>query len=120
MRMSEVWVWEVSVMSEEMLRQVLKLEVRLEGFLKLEEVFVGELRGCLESFKELNVKMSEIGSDPLGREELTKLRLKAVNAFGEALKKESRVEHERSHLLDSYGALVQALEAELQRFSSTS
>ena len=35
-------------MSEEVSREVRKLEARLENFLKDEEVFVGELRGCLE------------------------------------------------------------------------
>jgi len=102
-------------MSEEMLREVRKLEARLEGFLKDEEAFVGELRGCLEKFKELNVKMSEIRLDPKKIEGLMKLRLEAVKAFSEALKKESKAEHERSHLLESYGALVQALEEGFQR-----
>ena len=107
-------------MSEEMSREVRKLEARLESFLKDEEVFVGELRGCLEKFKELNMKMSEIRLDHMKIEELMKLRLEAVKALSEALKKESQAEHERSHLLESYGALIQALEEEFQRFSSPS
>ena len=104
-------------MSEEISREVRKLEARLEGFLKDEEAFVGELRGCLEKFKELNMKMAEIGSDPKKIDEFMKLRLEAVKAFSEALKKESKAEHERSHLLESYGALIQALEEEFQKSS---
>jgi len=107
-------------MSEEISREVRKLEARLEGFLKDEEAFVGELRGCLEKFKELNIKTAEIRSDSKRIEELMKLRLEAVKAFSEALKKESKAEHERSHLLESYGALIQALEEEFLRFSSPS
>jgi len=107
-------------MSEEISREVRKLEARLEGFLKDEEAFAGELRGCLEKFKELNIRMSEIRSDPKIIEELMKLKLEAIKAFSEALKKESKAEHERSHLLESYGALVQVLEEEFQRFSSPS
>jgi hypothetical protein len=107
-------------MSEEISREVLKLEARLEGFLKDEEAFVGELRRCMEKFKELNAKTAEIRSDPKRIDELMKLRLEAVKAFSEALKKESKAEHERSHLLESYGALIQALEEEFLRFSSPS
>jgi len=107
-------------MSEEMSREVRKLEARLESFLKDEEVFVAKLRGCLEKFKELNVKMAEIRLDSRKTEELMKLRLEAVKALSETLKKESQSEHERSHLLESYGALIQALEEEFQRFSSPS
>ena len=107
-------------MSEEMSREVRKLAARLENFLKDEEAFVRELRGCLEKFKELNVKMSEIRFDPRKIEELMKLRLEVIKALSEALKKESKAEHERSHLLESYGALIQALEEEFQRFSSPS
>ena len=106
----------MSAISEEMSREVRKLEARL-GFLKDEEDFVGELRSCLEKFKELNMKMSEIRLDPRKIEESMKLRLEAIKAFSEALKKESKAEHERSHLLESYGALIQALEEEFQRFS---
>jgi len=74
------------------------------------QAFVGELRGCLEKFKELNMKIKE----------LMKLRLEAIEALSESLKKESQAEHERSYLLESYGALIQAIEEKFQRFSSTS
>lgn len=100
-------------MSEEMSREIRKLEARFESFLKNEEAFVAELRGCLEKFRELNVKLSEIRVDPRKIEEWMKLRLETVKALSEALKKESKAEHERSHLLESYAALILALE-ELQ------
>ncbi len=102
-------------MSEEVSREVQKLEARLENFLKDEEVFARELRGCLEKFRELNMKMSEIRLDPRKIEELMKLRLEAIKAFSEVLKKESTAEHEKSHLLESYGALILALEEGFQK-----
>lgn len=101
-------------MSEQMLREIRKLEARLDDFLNSEEAFVGELRDCVVKFKELTVKMAEIMSDPRQIEKLMKLKLEAIKAFSEALKKESRAEHEKSHLLESYGALIQALEEEFQ------
>jgi hypothetical protein len=39
-----------------------------------------------------------------------KLGLEAVEALSEALKKESKTQHEKSHLLESYGALILSLE----------
>ena len=111
----------VSEVSEES-REILKLEARLASFLRSEEAFVDELRGCLEKFRELNEKTSEIRSnpdnikewlklrDPSSLEEWMKLRTEAVKALSETLKKESKAEHERSHLLESYAALILALE----------
>ena len=85
------------------------MEARLASFLRSEEAFVVELRGCLEKFRELNVKTSEIQFDPSSIEEWMKLRLEAVRALSETLKKESKAEHERSHLLESYDALILVL-----------
>jgi len=108
-------------MPEELLREIRKLEVRLEGFLKREEVFVKGLKRCLEKFRELNnLKRLKTGTDPEEIEELMNLRLEAVKALSEALKKASQAEHEKSHLLESYGALVLALEEEFKDFLSCS
>ena len=109
-------------MPEELLREIRKLEARLEGFLKDEEAFVKELRSCLEKFKELNstIEKLETKPDPKKIEELAKLRLEATKTLNEALKRESKAEHEKSHLLESYGALVLALEERFQNFCSSS
>ena len=101
-------------MPEELSREIRKLEVRLKGFLKREEVFVKGLKKCLDKFWELNnLKRSKTGTDPEEIEEMMSLRLEAIKALSEALKKASQAEHERSHLLESYGDLVQALEEEI-------
>ena len=45
-------------MPDEMSREIQKLDTRLERFLKNEEAFVSELRGCLDKFTELHEKMA--------------------------------------------------------------
>ena len=104
-------------MPEELLREIRKLEVRLEDFLKDEDAFVKGLRSCLEKFKELNNTIERLETRPDSRrvEELMKLRLEATKMLNEALKREGKAEHEKSHLLESYGALVLASEEEFQR-----
>jgi len=103
-------------MPEGLFREIRKLEVRLEDFLKENEEFVKELRTCLEKLKELNRNLEELGasSSPEKIKMLMKLRLESTKALNEALKKGSRAEHEKSHLSESYGALVLALEEEFQ------
>ena len=102
-------------MPEELSREIRKLEVRLKGFLKREEVFVKGLKKCLDKFRELkNLETLKTGTYPEEIEELMNLRLEAIKALSEALKKASQAEHEKSHLLESYGALVLALEKEFK------
>ncbi len=108
-------------MPEKLLREIRKLEVRLEGFLKREEVFVKGLKKCLDKFRELNdLERLKTGTDLEEIEELMNLRLEAVKALSEALKKASQAEHEKSHLLESYGALILALEEEFKDLLSRS
>jgi hypothetical protein len=102
----------LSKVSEEFSREIRKLEARLENFLKEEEAFVKELRSCIAKLKELDSATEKLGlrPDPEEGEELIKLRSEVTKAFSETLKKESKAEHEKSHLLESYGALILALE----------
>jgi hypothetical protein len=97
-------------------REIRKLEVRLEGYLGEEEGFVKELRKCIDKFTELDKNLKELKTKagPEKVEELTNLRLEAIEALSEALKKGSEAEHERSHLLESYGALILAVEREFR------
>ena len=103
-------------MPEELRREIRKLEIRLEAFLEKEDGFVEMLRRCLDRFRELNKNLEELktkaGSEKV--EELTKLRLEAIQDLCEALKKGSEAEHEKSHFLESYGTLVLALEREFK------
>jgi len=99
-------------MPEELLREIRKLEVRLNEFLENEKASVEALKNCLAKFLELNEAMEEMKAKPGPEqiEKVMKLRLEAAEALSDALEKESKTEHERSHLLESYGALMLALE----------
>jgi len=109
-----------AIMSEELLREIRKLEARLEYFLKDEEGFVKELRSCLEKLKELHSTIGELETklDSKKIEEIMKLRLEVTKTLSETLKKESKAEHEKSHLLESYGTLVLPLEEAFQKLCS--
>lgn len=99
-------------MPGELSTEIRKLEVRLEGYLEEEGVFVKQLKKCLGKLKVLNKDLERLKTE-VGRkkvEELMNLRLEVIKALSEALKKASDAEHEKSHLLESYGALVLAME----------
>jgi len=102
----------LSKVSDEISREIRKLEARLENFLKEEEVFVKELQSCIAKFKKLHSAIERLGLRPNPKKigELMKLRTEVAKAFCEALKKESKAEHEKSHLLESYGTLILALQ----------
>ena len=104
-----------SKISEELLREIRKLKIRLDDFLKEEKAFVKELRKCIEKLKDVSNRIEKLKSKP---EELAMLRLEVARAFNEALKSESKAQHEKSHLLESYGALILALEEEFQKLCS--
>lgn len=105
-------------MPEDLPREIRKLEVRLEHYLKEQDEFIRELRKCLGKFTELsnNLERSKMGTEDM--EKLMRLRLEAVKALSEALKRESMAEHEKSHLLESYGALILSLEDEFRELKS--
>ena len=105
-------------MPEELLREIRKLEIRLEDCIKEEEEFVRELRKCLSKFSELSDSLEKSKMRTEDMEKLMKLRLEAVKALSETLKRESMAEHEKSHLLESYGALILLLEEEFRKLKS--
>ncbi len=106
--------------SEEVYREVRKLEARLNDYLQDEELFVKSLRVCIEQFKMLHCKIEKsednIKSEKIG--ELIKLTEEAEKAFCEAITKEGKAEHERSHLLESYGALFLTLQNLRKNFNT--
>lgn len=102
----------LSEVSDEFYKEVRKLEVRLEDYLKDEEVFVKNLRDCIAQFKALHNSIEKLlkSLDAKEIDEVLKLKTKGVEAFSEAMFNEGKAEHERSHLLESYGALILALQ----------
>ena len=102
----------LSEVSEEFYKEVRKLEIRLEDYLKDEDVFVKNLRDCIIQFEELHTFIEKLRKSPDAKKigEVLKLKTKGVEAFSEAISNEGKAEHERSHLLESYGALILALQ----------
>ena len=104
-------------MPEETSREIRKLQARLEQFLEGEQAFVQEIRRCISLFKELNQNLEDTKKEMGAKrvQELIYLQLKFLKAFNETLKKGSAAEHEKSHLLKSYGSILLALEEEFAR-----
>ncbi len=98
------------------------MEVRLAEFLEHEDAFVAELRSFIEQLKELHESMdrAETQLDSEKIKALKQLKLKVAEKFSEALKEASKAEHEKSHLLESYGALISGIEHEFQHLCSKS
>ena len=84
----------------------------MEGFAKAEEDFVKGLRRCVEQFKAVVAVLQRedagVGAEQ-GKEVMAR-RFDAISALHEALQRAGTAEHEKSHLLESYGAVVLALE----------
>jgi hypothetical protein len=99
---------EVKTMSEALSREIRKLEIRLERFITEEKHFVKKLQSCLDKFRALNEILEQVTSDhrPEMIENLANLKETAIESLSETLKKNSDAEHEKSHLLESYGALM--------------
>lgn len=100
---------------EKLSREIRKLEVRLEDFLKEEGIFAKKLKMCIEKLEDASNYIRELRCKP---KELTKLRLEVAQALNEVLKSESKVQHEKSHILESYGALILAIEEVFQKTCS--
>jgi len=102
----------------ELLKEIRKLEVRLEDYIESEEKFIRDLRDCIKKLKELNEEFEKINMNSSSERygNLSKLRLEVIRAFTETLKSQGEVEHEKSHLLESYGAIILSLE-EFKRYN---
>jgi len=101
-------------LSGSLLKEARKLEVRLEEFVKEEDSFIEALRRLIDKIRELNLKIEGVRREGGNLTELKDLRHETFILFSEALRKEGEAEHERSHLLGSYGSLLLALEEEFK------
>lgn len=103
-------------MSNELTREIRKLEIRLEDYHKNVQKFLNDLGYCIKKLKELDTKIKEASANSSTKNlgDLAGLRLSVTRAFSDVLKSESEVEHEESHLLESYGAIVLSLEEALR------
>ncbi len=93
------------------LREIKKIEARLNDFLKEEEALIEKLKKFIEKLKDANCKIGKLNKP----EELAALKLEITQALKDVLESEGEAQHERSHLLESYGSLILALEEEFKR-----
>ena len=98
--------------SEKFYYEVRKLEVRLNDYLKEEEAFVTEIKNSIDQFRSLYTFTSKLTekNEPKEIADALTLKTKGEEAFSKALKQQGEAGHEGSHLLESYGALILALQ----------
>ncbi|MGQ9545474.1 MAG: hypothetical protein ACUVQX_06780 [Candidatus Bathycorpusculaceae bacterium] len=97
--------------------EIRKLEVRLKEYVKAEKKAVESLEKYINKIKQLNDTFEPLLNKRKGSEieNAMKLRLEVAKAFQEALNHISKAEHEKSHLLQSYGSILLALEEHVQK-----
>ena len=94
--------------STEFLREIRKLEVRLNEYLSEEEIFVKSLRNHILQLNALYTSIEKLHI-PLSADvakEISNLKTNAISSLSQTLKIEGKAEHEKSHLLESYSALI--------------
>lgn len=106
----------VNIMSEESpLKEIQKLKIRMKDFMEEEKNFTKSLNDFLTKMEELikETQCKDTLSD--NTDKLLRLRMEAYIALSDVLNMQGRVEHERSHLPESLGALLSAMERKLQK-----
>lgn len=105
----------IEKLPDELLREIRKAEIRLQEFVDTEKEYVETVKVCLERLKELNSYLETLKetSEKEKVEKARDLRMEAVRMLSETLKKGGEAEHERSHLLESYGDLLLSLEEDI-------
>jgi len=93
--------------SEFLLREIRKFEARLNDFLNEEEAFIAKLKKLVGKLLEAYDQIGRLRDNP---EKLAALKLEIVKGLKEILESEGEVQHKRSHILESCGALMLALE----------
>ena len=98
--------------SEQFYREARKLEVRLDDYLKEEELFVTSLKDCIDRFKTLHEFIEKISVSPDVKQiaGALELKTKCEETFSKAIMQQGEAGHEGSHLLESYGALILAMQ----------
>lgn len=109
-------------MSSEFPREIRKLEVRFEDYMKAEQEFVEHVKECVRIFRELMDSLEKRGTTSSSKEieKLSMLKMKAIESLSQVLKSEGSIEHEKSHIFESYGTLILCLEKEFENFKSDS
>lgn len=104
-------------MSSEFSREMRKLDVRLEDYMKAEQEFVEHVKECIRILWQLMENLEKKGKTSSSEEieKLSVLKKEAIKSLSQLLKSESSIEHEKSHLMESYGALILCLDEEFEK-----
>jgi len=102
-------------MTEESLKDIAKLRVRVRDLARAEETLMAKLEACLVKWEKLCLELGKSASD-VKREDVLRLRAEAYEALRDALESQSRTEHERSHIPESLGSLLLDVENDFQRY----
>ena len=102
-------------MTGESLRDIAKLQVRVQDLAKAEEIMMTKLEACLVKWEKLCLELGKSASNAK-REDVFRLRAEAYEALKDALESQSKVEHERSHIPESLGSLLLDVEDDFQRY----
>jgi molecular chaperone GrpE (heat shock protein) len=90
-------------------REIRKLEVRIEDYLKKNDHLSKELRNYLNHLKTLNENIEKASSN------LMKDKLNALQSLNNIFNSISESEHAKTHLLESFGEIILRIEEEFQR-----
>jgi len=99
-------------LSSELSIEIRKFEVRLQEFVKAKEEEIKSLTAFIGKVKELNnlIETQLKEKKPGKIENFMELRLEIVKALQNALNCTAKAEHEKSHLSQSYGAILLTIE----------
>lgn len=108
-------------MSDAVLRECKKLEVRLESYQKKAEAFMEESRRFLERYRGLWEALKDLKKEGgmEVKERILKLRREALMGMVKLLLLGGELVHARSHLAESHSALIEAVEEALAGVEST-
>ncbi len=103
-------------MSEDFESEIKKFEARIERLLDKENEFSQALRRFADELKAVGAELSKMKARGIWDErKAAELRFRIIRAFNDAFSKQSELEHEKSHLIESYGRLLLALEVVLKK-----
>ncbi|MEM3898779.1 MAG: hypothetical protein QXD34_03110 [Candidatus Bathyarchaeia archaeon] len=101
--------------------EIKKFEARLKMFTEAEQKLFQSINNCISKLKQIENFAAKLkGKDkPETLEEFFTLRQETLDAIQKALEDMGKAEHEKSHILESFGAIINTLEKQLQRINKT-
>ena len=101
-------------MSKDAFSEIEKLHLRLSNLRRVEDEAHISLELCLDKWQKLIEYLSQ--DNTLSQNNVLSLRLEAYETLDDALEKQSKIEHERSHMAESLGFLLLDVERSFQDY----